>query len=234
VFAVLFCLSGVKGWGQTTFFSENMGSPSGTTSIASNTFQNGSPILFSGTGDVRITSASSGYTGASGNGNIFITNSSGTNFIIGGINTSSYSSISLSFGMFKSGTGSLTSTAFVVEFSTDGGSTYPTSATFTNSAGATWTLINATGTIPSSTNLYIRFRQNQTTQSVRIDDVKLTGTASGSNSPTLSAEGGATVDAPFDVTFTEDATWRSAITGITVGGTTLSASAYSTTTAGKV
>lgn len=53
-------------------------------------------------------------------------------------------------------------------------------------------------------------------------------------SPTLTAAVGATVDTPFAITFTDNATWRSAITSITVGGTTLSASAYSTTTAGQI
>ncbi|MBK7934612.1 MAG: DUF1533 domain-containing protein [Acidobacteria bacterium] len=41
--------------------------------------------------------------------------------------------------------------------------------------------------------------------------------------PTLTAAVGATVDAPFHVTFTYDPTWRAAITGITIGGTPLTA-----------
>ena len=60
--------------GQVTIFSENMGSPSGTTAIATNTFQNNSPIIFSGTADVRSTTGSTGYSGSSGNGNVFFTN----------------------------------------------------------------------------------------------------------------------------------------------------------------
>jgi len=47
--------------------------------------------------------------------------------------------------------------------------------------------------------------------------------ASGSTPPSLTAAGSATVNAAFDVTFTDDATWRGAITGITIGGTTLTA-----------
>lgn len=50
-----------------------------------------------------------------------------------------------------------------------------------------------------------------------------TTSSSGSTPPTLSAAGSATVDAAFDVTFTDDATWRAAITGITIGGTPLTA-----------
>jgi hypothetical protein len=50
-----------------------------------------------------------------------------------------------------------------------------------------------------------------------------TTSSSGSTPPTLTAAGSATVDAAFDVTFTDDATWRAAITGITIGGTPLTA-----------
>ena len=50
--------------------------------------------------------------------------------------------------------------------------------------------------------------------------------------PSVTAAVGATVDAAFSMTFTDNATWRAAITGITVGGTALSTSAYSTTSAG--
>ena len=51
---------------------------------------------------------------------------------------------------------------------------------------------------------------------------------------TLTPASGVTVDAPFDVTFTENAFWRGSITGITVGGTTLDPSAYNKTVAGKI
>ncbi|HHT21773.1 MAG TPA: DUF1533 domain-containing protein [Bacteroidales bacterium] len=57
--------------------------------------------------------------------------------------------------------------------------------------------------------------------------------AAGTPSPALTAAVGATVDNAFDVTFTDDATWRAAITSIEVGGTALNASAYSVT-AGKI
>ena len=43
----------------------------------------------------------------------------------------------------------------------------------------TWTLITATGSIPSTANLRIRFSKvNETTVQFRVDDIKLTGTAS--------------------------------------------------------
>ena len=52
--------------------------------------------------------------------------------------------------------------------------------------------------------------------------------------PVLTAAVGANVDAAFDVTFADVPAWRSAITSIKVGGTTLSSSAYNTTVAGKI
>ena len=63
---------------------------------------------------------------------------------------------------------------------------------------------------------------------ISLDDILVTSTSSGAlTPPTLTSASSPTVDAPFNVTFTDDPTWRGAITSITVGGTTLSASAYS-------
>lgn len=50
--------------------------------------------------------------------------------------------------------------------------------------------------------------------------------------PTLTAAGGATVDAAFNVTFADDPTWRAAITSITIGGVTLTAG--SSVSAGQI
>ncbi|RYY87188.1 MAG: T9SS type A sorting domain-containing protein [Chitinophagaceae bacterium] len=163
-----------------TVFSENMGTPSGTTAIAANTFQN-TGLTFSGTGDVRITSASSGYTGASGGGNVFIAQTIGVNFVISNINTSSFTSIGLTFGLNKSG-GAGTPADLVVEYSTDGTNYSP--LTYTTSGGAVWSLKTAVGTIPSSSTLSLRFRQAAATQNYRVDDVKLTGIP---NTPTTTS-----------------------------------------------
>jgi hypothetical protein len=51
--------------------------------------------------------------------------------------------------------------------------------------------------------------------------------------PTLTAASSPTVDGAFNVTFTDSSAWRSAITSITVGGTTLSNTAY-TISAGQI
>lgn len=175
-----------SGGGGTVIFSENMGTPSGTTSIASNTFQN-SGFTFTGTADVRNTTVSTGYTGASGGGNVFITSSVGRNFEISGINTAGYTDLSLSFGQHKSTTAS--SNELVVEVSSDGATYTPLSySRATGSGTANWLKINPTGTIPSAANLRIRFTQTSATPQFRIDDVVLSGTASGS-SPLITTSG---------------------------------------------
>lgn len=53
-------------------------------------------------------------------------------------------------------------------------------------------------------------------------------------SPSLTAASSATVDAAFEVTFTDDATWRTGITSITFDGNTIPSGAYNTTVAGKI
>lgn len=156
-------------WTQTTIFSENMGTgTAGTTAIASTTFQN-SGYTFSGTSDTRNNTNSTGYTGASGVRNVFFT-ASGRNFEIAGINTASYTGMELTFGM-------LTTTAnqvLTVEVSSNGGTYAALTVPVTTSAN-TWTLKTASGTIPASANLSIRFTSASSAQ-FRLDDVKLTGT----------------------------------------------------------
>jgi hypothetical protein len=175
IYFLLACLLTISSFGQT-IYSENFGTPTGTTlfpayttGTAPATFQNPSPILYTGSGDVRTSSASTGYVGASGSGNVFLTSTAGRNLIISGINTSNFtaSDIQLSFGYV---TGS-TSTQLVVEKSTDG--TNWTPITFTNNTNTSWNLVTIPGgQIPASTTLSLRFTQPATAQ-MRIDDVKL-------------------------------------------------------------
>ena len=62
----------------------------------------------------------------------------------------------------------------------------------------------------------------------------ITANITTSSPPTVTPAPTATVDAAFNVTFTDDAVWRSGISSITVGGSTLSASAYSLLTSGQI
>jgi hypothetical protein len=154
-------------------FSENMGTPGTTTSIATNVFQNPS-LAFSGTADVRSTLVSSGYTESSGGGNVFITQTNGGFFQISGINTSSFSNLTLSLGHLKSTTSG--NNELLISVSADGVNFTPmTYSRATGSGTATWTRLSPSGTIPSTSNLRIKFTQTSTTTQFRIDDVKLTG-----------------------------------------------------------
>jgi hypothetical protein len=176
------------GGGTTsTIFSENMGAPTANTSIAANTFQNSGTLSFAGTGDVRTSTPSSGYTGASGGGNVFITQTANLFFEISGINAARYTDLTLSLGHYKSTTAS--SNELAIEVSADGTNYTPLSYSRASGSGtAVWALVNPTGTIPSATNLRIRFRQTSASTQFRIDDVKLTGVAT-TPSPSISATG---------------------------------------------
>lgn len=162
-------------FGQT-FYSENMGIPTGNTGIsayasgtAPATFQNSAPIVYTGTSDVRTSSASSGYANVSGGGNVFI-NAVDEFFQIDGINSSAYNSadIHLTFGV---NTPSSVTNVLTVQVSTNG--TDWTPITYTPTATG-WTLATISGgVIPSSNTLSIRFSSSTTLQ-YRIDDIKLT------------------------------------------------------------
>ncbi|OYQ43792.1 T9SS type A sorting domain-containing protein [Flavobacterium aurantiibacter] len=160
----LVLFAGLTSFAQV-FFSENMGTPTSTTAIAAHTFQNAAPIVFSGTADARATVVSTGYSGASGSGNIFF-NGDAEFFQIDGLNTAAYSqaNITLSFGY----TGT---SALILEQSTN--ATDWTPITYTLATGSAWQLVvaDANQIIPSAT-LSLRWRATSTAQ-IRIDDVKL-------------------------------------------------------------
>jgi len=90
--------------------------------------------------------------------------------------------------------------------------------------------------LTSFTNIYIRVIDQRASGTVeRYLDLFQVTSAGGSTPPNLTAAPSATVDAAFDVTFSPDnVDWRSKITGITVGGSALSSSAYATNSAGKI
>lgn len=158
---------------QTTIYSENMGTTaSGNPGITAFTgWQNSSPISYSGTGDVRTTAPSTGYTGASGSDCIFFAAAGGRTFIISGLNTSAAASanLQLNFG-FSSSQGSKNLT---VETSIDGGTTWTPLTTVSN-PNQLWALKTVTSGIPSSSNLSLRFiGVDSSTGGMRIDDVAI-------------------------------------------------------------
>lgn len=168
---------------QSTIFSENCGNPSVTTTCTSYTgWQNNSTLTFtaSATGpDVRTTLPSSGYAGASGNGNVFFINGVANRFVqISGINTTNYTNLTLSFGILKT-TNVSTGSELVVEVSSNGSTYTALSYTLATGGGTSniYYLKTPTGTIPSTANLRIRFRYTSSTSTCqfRIDDIKLSG-----------------------------------------------------------
>ena len=173
IYSLLLLVVSFTSFGQTIYL-ENFGTPTGNTPIATYatgtapaTFQNTTPIAYSGTADVRVTSASSGYSGASANGNVLI-NAVDEFFQIDGINTSAFSpsGLQLSFGV---NTPTAVTNVLTVEVSTDATNWTPLSYTPTATG---WTLATITSGIPSSTTLSIRFK-SATTQQYRIDDVRV-------------------------------------------------------------
>lgn len=158
---------------QTTFFSENMGTATATTAISANTFQNGTPVTFSGTADVRVTTPSD-YAGASAGANVMV-NAANETFIISGINTSAYENITLTLGQRKGA--SAANNELKIEVSEDGSTWTPLSYTRPTGTGtANWAVISPTGTIPTTETLSIKFTGTNSTE-WRIDDLKLAGTA---------------------------------------------------------
>lgn len=173
IYSLLLLVISCTSFGQT-IYSENFGTPTGTTPIATYatgtapaTFQNTTPIAYSGTADVRVTGASSGYSGASANGNVLI-NAVDEFFQIDGINTSAFSpsGLQLSFGV---NTPTAVTNVLTVEVSTDATNWTPLTYTPTTTG---WTLATITSGIPSSTTLSIRFK-SATTQQYRIDDIRV-------------------------------------------------------------
>lgn len=156
---------------QLIVFQENMGTPTGNTAIGSNTFENYTGGLsYSGTGtDVRATVVSNN-AGASGGGNVFITNSAGTReFTIGNINTLGLSGLNLSFGAHKT-----TNASDMTELLVTAGAipAHPT-----GSGTANWRSVTlATTTIAPSATASITWSQGGTAAQYRLDDVLLTAT----------------------------------------------------------
>ncbi|MES2515167.1 MAG: T9SS type A sorting domain-containing protein [Bacteroidota bacterium] len=159
------------------------GAPAGAAIGTYTGFQNYGALIFTGTGDMRTSTPSTGYAGASGSNNVYF-NGTGENFQIANINTSACSSFTLTFGLYKS-TNAETGTNMVVEVSPDGVTYSPLSfaALPTGSGTVGWYLVTINTGIPSTANLRIRFR-TLVANDFRVDDVKLIGTCGGGTSIT--------------------------------------------------
>jgi len=125
---------------------------------------------------------------------------------------------------------------FILQESADG-STYTTVQLYNTTNGTALTngtVVTETFTTLLSTTRYLKWiYTTRNNGNIALGAISLAASSLPS-SPTLTAASSATVDAPYDVTFTDDAAWRAAITEITVGGASLDVSAYNTTVAGKI
>ena len=166
------------------FYSEDFGTPTGTTlfpayttGTAPATFQNSAPITYTWSADVRKTTASAGYIGASGNGQAYlgVATAIGKFMQIDGLNTSIYNTadLVLSFG-YLTGTTPATNQV-ILEQSIDGTNWNP--IVYTPNATSSWTLVTISGGISSSATLSLRFTNPGGTAQIRIDDITLSNGA---------------------------------------------------------
>ncbi len=184
IYALLLFVATTFVYSQTTIYSENFGAGTGTTNTlvtAYTGFQNSSPTNYTGNSDIRTTFPSTGYAGASGAGCLFLgattTATPPEKFLtISGINTLQYESLSLSFGHYNGVTGN--SIVPKVEVSEDGTNWTTLSYSRIVTNASVWEYATATGIIPATANLRIRFT-NPVNSNIgyRIDDIKLIGNA---------------------------------------------------------
>lgn len=158
-------------------FSENVGTGTAGSIAAYSGWQNSSGYTFSGTAsDIRTTTASSTYSGASGGSNIYLPGNSSAFFTVTSINTLALTDPSISFGLWKSTTAS-NATELTFEYSINGTIFTPISipAQSTGTGTAVWRKILLTG-LPASTTLTIRFSNTSTTANnvaFRLDDISV-------------------------------------------------------------
>jgi len=224
--ALFMVLCSTMGWGQTTIFFENM--YNGTGGATGNTIAvheandrfNEDGLTYSGTGDMRTTNVSSGYTDASGTWNVLLNsgNSTPETFIIDGINATMYNDLLLSFGVRKS-TNAETGSNLTIEYSTTGinGSyatiSWPALPTGSGT-GSAWHLRTSTSVIPPTVTT-IRFSGVNNSSGFNIDDVKLIGTPLPSCTTSDLAFTNTTVSQDLSAgTYTQAATSSNGTTGI--------------------
>ena len=160
--------------GQTTLFEENMGVPYMNTPIQFYDGWQDTSVTYVGNGtcDVRSSSASMGYGGASGGGNVMI-NDTVKWFQISGLNTTaSHPTVRLYCGLRK--TVSENGSNFVVEFSTDSivWVRLPMEDTLPSGTGTSGWYRVCFPDVPAHPHLHLRF-SNLAKVEYRIDDIRI-------------------------------------------------------------
>lgn len=171
---MMLLVSAVTLQGQTVLFEENFGTPTSNTTIQNYTGWQNQSVIYVGNGtcDVRTSSASTGYGGASGGGNIMI-NDTVKWFQISGLNTtSSQLTVNLYCGLRK--TTAENGSNFVVEFSTDSiiWVRLPMQDTLPTGTGTSKWYRVCFPNVPSHPYLHLRF-SNLANVDYRLDDISI-------------------------------------------------------------
>jgi hypothetical protein len=183
---ICFCLISKA---QTAIFTESIGTVASTTTLAShesaNGFDNDAYTMTSGGAtnpvDIRNSSASSGYSGASGNANVWFTNTSGQyGFAIEGIDASAYTSLTIDFAVRKEGASGTAFATFALDY-WDGTSYQAVSLSGlpVSTSAAGWYLISGIS-LPAAAQingLKLRFTKAGSI-ACRLDDITLKGIGS--------------------------------------------------------
>lgn len=166
-----------------TILSESMGNVE-TANIAVNEFtgwlrggSGAANVKYVGTPktDVRKSTASSGYDGATGGNSIFFGKEDNGTFEINDINVSGKTQLTFSFGIswqVYPGFGKVDNNTIKLSASIDG--TNYTPLTFTNASTEGWVLATSEFKVPAGTSkLHIKFAEPTVQSAIRLDDFKL-------------------------------------------------------------
>ena len=173
--AVLLCAAHFAALSQNSYPMETVGSPS-SACMVNNYFgwTNNGVLSFTGTAEVQNINPSNNLS-ASGGGNVFFTNVTGTYFEISGFSPSSApQSLDITFGMYGYNVSNLSE--LVLEYSNNGGTTYTAlgyKRLFRNYLPPTPWDVMVSDPLPGGinfSNFKIRFRQTSSSQQFRIDD----------------------------------------------------------------
>lgn len=175
VMALFFLGSAFITKGQAVLYEENFGTPTSNTLIQNyDGWQNTSVVYVgNGTCDIRTSSASTGYGGASGGGNVMI-NDTVKWFQISGVNTTAtQSTVKLYCGLRK--TNAENGDNFMVEFSTDSvvWVRLPMADTLPTGTGTSGWHRVCFPNVPAHPHLHLRF-SNLANVDYRLDDIRIT------------------------------------------------------------
>lgn len=179
---LVFCTLSVHA--QQVVFSESVGTA--TTSsvpVTLHNFQNQGGtlnLMYDGTAFVNSNSDSQfAYTTASGTGNVIFPSGNSIEFIISNINTTNYSDLKLSFGVFKNRE-EPDGSEFVVEYSEDGDNWFsigsPNLPTGMGTIGWYYFSFDILADLSAVENLHLRWTKMTGNFVYRIDDILLEGT----------------------------------------------------------